>query len=48
MIFIKKALNNYEAIDTSSFKDNVDAINKAVLPSKMLIKKKKNKENKEK
>lgn len=45
MLYIKKYISNFESVEISSFKDKIDAINKAVLPSKMLVKKKK-KENK--
>lgn len=46
MLYIKKYISNFELVDTNIYKDKIDAINKSVLPSKLLIKKKKPKENK--
>jgi hypothetical protein len=45
MLIIKKQLNLFETVEISTFKDKIEAINKVVLPTKMLAKKKK-KENK--
>jgi len=41
MLFIKKQIGTFEISDSSAFKEKIDAINKCVLPAKMLVKKKK-------
>lgn len=44
MIYLKNYLKNFDKFDNSTFKEKIEAINKAVLPERLRQKKKKAKE----